>query len=290
MVGTPVGDRTEFRSLGPTDLPALRSLLERSVPDDYILPMAGPWLKGGHALGAWRAGTLLAVLRLDDLGDGEGWIGGIRVAPGLRRQGLGRSLMDYTHGEAKRRGLTQLRMLIEEENAPSEALARSTGYSMTGKVSHLAGTLTSTAHAPRAELLATEPTGDPRRMRWVEAFGGLFSPMVVERLRLVRATGERLRREARSGNLWGVQGSDTRFVLSPPFSATWTPSRVRSLSPLDGPLEEILDATHALTAGEGVIIDVFLPVEERALQVAEARGLVRGALWGATIGLYERRL
>ncbi len=274
-----------FRPLSLSDRGTVVRLLERAVPHDYLLPMVPQWMAGGQAIGGWRGADLVGVLRLDDLGGGEAWIGGIRVLPELRRQGVGRALLEHTFRIAQGQGLSHIRMLIEDTNGPSRALARSSGFKEKLTLGHFAGEVSPGTEV--ADRLSVPPRRSVVRMRWVQALHGYFSPMVPQPLRLVRTTRERLMGEARVGNLYGLDGGTALYVLSSPFSSSWTDRPVRSFSPLEGPLDRLLSA--AAEKG-GHVLDAFLPLDPGTLRTAERCGLVRGYLWGGTIILYERSL
>ncbi len=276
-----------YRRIGEADRPAVEALLRSAVPDDYLLPMVGDWIERGMVLGGWQGDRLVAILRLDDLGDGEGWVGGIRVAPELRRQGVARDLMEFAFGVSRHHGLGTLRLLIEAENEASQHLARSLGFERTQEIVHLAGPLVAPAERPRVVPLRSAPEADPEGFSWVRSFHGLFSPTVPELFRLVRASRSRMERESREGTLYAPDRPGTAFALSPPRPVTWSDRTVRAFSPLEGPLELLLQGAAELTREDGSLVDCFLPASEDALSTATRQGLVRGALWGASIGLYE---
>jgi len=53
---------------------------------------------------------------------------GLAVAPGVRGQGLGRTMMEFLHGAAQGRGADRIRLRVHPENEKAVALYRSLGY------------------------------------------------------------------------------------------------------------------------------------------------------------------
>ncbi len=284
------GSELLYRPLRSGDLASLRALLDRAVPDDYLLPMAAEWMAGGITLGGWRGSELLSVLRLDDLGDGEGWLGGLRVAPEFRKGGLGKELMHYTHKLATRRGFSHLRMFIEEENVASQRLSAAVGYAPILTLCHFAGQVTAEAGRPTVVPLSPEPPLRLGELPWLRSFGGFLSSMAREGYRLVRATPSRLRVEAEAGTLFRSPTSGAVFVLSTAQEVSWAPAPLRALFPLQGTLGEILDGACGAAGTSSLYLDLFLPPDPPVLSEAARRGLVRGVLWGNTVHLFERAL
>jgi GNAT superfamily N-acetyltransferase len=277
-----------LRPLLPDDIPALTRLLERAVPDDYMLPMVSQWIRRQLPLGAWLENELVAVVRLEDLDEGEGWCGGLRVAPEMRRQGLGRMLMEYLVTVARTRGLRVLRDLIEEDNTASRQLARSIGFSEKLVACHLGGTLTGSERKSSATPATTLP--EVETLSWVRALGGYMTTTGPERFRIARASKGRLMKEMEWGSLFCAEEGKGCFLLSKPVKISWANRTVRSFVPLNGRLEDLIDAAASLMQGEGSQVDGFLPVDEGALRFAESRGWKPGERWGRRIVMYERDL
>jgi hypothetical protein len=253
-----------------------------------MLRIAPDWIQKQSPLGAWLDGDVVAVVRLEDLGEGEGWCGGLRVAPELRRKGIGRMIMEYLMTVAKVRGIAILRDLIEEDNTPSRQLARSLGFRELMMASHLAGTFTPGQRKVSATAASTVP--DIGRLSWVRALGGYMVTTGPERFRFARATKDRLAREVEWGTLYDLAEDRGCFLLSKPVRIAWANRIVRSFAPLNGPLEDLIDAAESQTGGDGSRVDGFLPIDARALQVAEDRGWKPGEMWGMRIVLCERSL
>jgi len=60
-----------------------------------------------------------------------GWIGGMGVIPGRRRQGIGRQMMEYLIAQAQRRGLHEVTLEVIEANEGAFALYHSFGFDIT---------------------------------------------------------------------------------------------------------------------------------------------------------------
>lgn len=86
-------------------------------------------------------GRPLGALRLtpDDSPHGQGWVIGIGVAAGARRQGVGRRLMEAAITFARTTGAPYLYLVVDPTNAPAIALYRHTGFIETGEVEHALG-------------------------------------------------------------------------------------------------------------------------------------------------------
>lgn len=60
--------------------------------------------------------------------DQRGWIGGMGVIPGRRRNGIGRAMMEYLIAQARARGLESLDLEVIEANRGAYALYRALGF------------------------------------------------------------------------------------------------------------------------------------------------------------------
>ncbi len=290
--------RDTFRELEASrDRPVIEGLLQRAVPHDYLLPILDRWLRARGVLGAFDGKELVALLRLDDLEEGEGWIGAIRVAPERRREGWGRRLTHWGLEVARELGMSSVRLIIEDENTASRALARRLGFRSVAAMSHVVGRTTGgQIGAPRAMRPPTEPeVPEPGSLEGVRALGGYLLTTVPRPMRFVRATRERLLREAKEGTL-GVVGKDPReglCLLGPPATSGRTSeSQLRLLAPLGTAAVEIFETACEKTAQDGSLLEGFLPVAGPWLGALQERGWVSGeqAFWGERIQLYEVEL
>ena len=79
-------------------------------------------------------GALAGLLVLEDA-DGALLLDNIAVAPAAQGQGHGRALIEFAHAEARRRGLTQLRLYTHVLMTENVALYARLGFIETGRVS-----------------------------------------------------------------------------------------------------------------------------------------------------------
>ncbi len=75
-----------------------------------------------------RVGGEPAAIGLLGVRPPRGWIGGMGVVPGFRRQGLGRAVMHALLERARALGLRELQLEVLEQNEPAQALYRSLGF------------------------------------------------------------------------------------------------------------------------------------------------------------------
>jgi ribosomal protein S18 acetylase RimI-like enzyme len=97
------------------DEPALRFMVDAF---DLDLDASVVALRGSEPVGLANLG-----LRGD-----RAWIGGVGVVPAARRGGLGRRLMETLHDEARRRGVTEVRLEVLEANDAAYRLYVELGY------------------------------------------------------------------------------------------------------------------------------------------------------------------
>ncbi len=79
---------------------------------------------------AWDGDRLLGFAALKRLDGAHGEVKSMRAAPGARRTGVGRALLDHIVAEARRRGYARLSLETgtAELHAPAIALYRSAGF------------------------------------------------------------------------------------------------------------------------------------------------------------------
>lgn len=121
----------------PADLDPLMALELEIYPDD-------PWSREimaaelGNAHGYYLAavgddGAIGAYAGLlAPIGTGQGDIQTVSVAPGVRRQGLGRLLLQALLAEAARRGAEELFLEVRHDNEAAQALYRELGFEQIG--------------------------------------------------------------------------------------------------------------------------------------------------------------
>ena len=295
-----VEGRTTLRMLdAQADRAQVDRLLARAVPDDYLLSMLDRWLAAGGVMGGFDGDELVAIQRLDDLGEGEGWIGAIRVAPERRREGWGRRLTQWAIDVARGMGMSTVRLVIEDDNVASRALAKSNGFRSVASMSHSVGIAPAPASATglaAAPLRPVDPRGvpDPRELRGIRAMNGLLLTTTPRPMRFVRASRERLVRMAEVGHLL-VAGDDLRAglcVVGPPGPSSRAETRVMRLFATLG--EDDLgtfEAASAVYRSEGAELEGFPPIDGDRLPRLRAAGWRSGehAFWGEQVQLYEVR-
>lgn len=93
----------------------------RYVWDDWLTARAQPLLIGE------LAGEPVAIARLGDLGNGEGWFQGLRVAEQARGQGIGRRMLETCLLLSRQRGDRSLRLMTDGDNAAMQHMATAAG-------------------------------------------------------------------------------------------------------------------------------------------------------------------
>ncbi len=96
-------------------VPAFRALIAR---DNLDLTASVVALDGGEIVGTGLLG----------IRDRRGWIGGMGVIPGRRRQGTGRLMMRYLLDRARERQLDTVQLEVIEANHGAHALYRQIGF------------------------------------------------------------------------------------------------------------------------------------------------------------------
>ncbi|MCR0983031.1 GNAT family N-acetyltransferase [Roseomonas populi] len=128
-----------LRPAKPEDEATIRALVERAyapyVPllgrrpapmdDDFAARIAQ-----GQAHVMERDGALVALAVIEDRAD-HLWIEDLAVEPGLHGQGIGRALLAFAEGEARRLGLRELRLLTNERMERNRAIYARAGFQET---------------------------------------------------------------------------------------------------------------------------------------------------------------
>jgi ribosomal protein S18 acetylase RimI-like enzyme len=131
----------QFRVLGPGDTEALSELFSE-IDSTYFRPHPFSSDEAGQI--ATRGGRdVYAVLedggRFVAYGMLRGWDEGysvpslgVAVRVGYQRLGLGRSMMNHLHDEARARGARQVRLRVHPDNLRAQQLYQSLGYTYHG--------------------------------------------------------------------------------------------------------------------------------------------------------------
>jgi ribosomal-protein-alanine acetyltransferase len=161
-----VTETWQFRRASEADVPAIMAL-ERAtfVNDAWSERSMRAEVTGDHTyyLVAFRAASPAGPASPDVIegyagllapaGTTDGDIQTIAVAPGARRQGLGRALMLTLLGEARRRGITAVFLEVRADNPGAQALYRMLGFEEIGVRPHY--------YQPDDAPARTEWAGDP---------------------------------------------------------------------------------------------------------------------------------
>ena len=160
----------QFRRASEADVPAIM-VLERTtfVNDAWSERSMRSEVTNDHCyyLVAFRAASHEAIDGYAGLlapaGSTDGDIQTIAVAPGARRQGLGRALMLTLLGEARRRGITAVFLEVRADNPGAQALYRMLGFAEIGVRPHYYQPDDVDAIVMRVDVAAarTEWAGDP---------------------------------------------------------------------------------------------------------------------------------
>jgi len=122
-----------IRPFTNADVPAAVTI-ERSVFGD---PWTESFFRGelGQAMVHARVAMLenrLAGYSVAWLGVGEGHLGNLAVAPGARRRGIARALMDDLMQAARERGIEKLNLEVRTSNFAAQGLYRAYGFQLVG--------------------------------------------------------------------------------------------------------------------------------------------------------------
>lgn len=273
----------EWHRVDPAhELARLREFLVRSDPDDYLLWDLEEQVSSARLWVGEEGGSWVAFGRLHDLGDGQGWVSGLRVDRAHRGRGLGSTFLSGLVADARSIGLTELRAVIEDSNLASRRLFTRHGFRPVLELALRRGE----ARATRSPSLGPAHVGDrlPGPVEWVPGLCGRGDLLPGgEAGRFGRWDPRIVDRWAREGKLY--LGADLAVAVQ----ADWlTDPRTMWAQPLRGKPEELLPAIGPLAAALGQAEwQAFLPSTER-LRVEYARlGLTPHPAWGDRVHLYE---
>lgn len=266
------------------DLDRLREFLVTDDPEDYLQERVEEWSRNGRLWFGEEAGAWVAFGRLHDLGDGEGWVSGMRVRSERRGQGLGRELLDAIVTDARTLGLRSLRAAIEVENLPSRRLFERVGFRSVAEMTLRRGP----ARAGATRLLHRAAPGKsldgpvgwfPRRMQRVDLLPGSDGG------RFGRWRPSLLGRWTDEGKLYVGSGLAAAVQVD-----WWRTPRTLWVNPLRGDARDLFPALDELTrrlAHEEW--QAFLPSTDALRNEYASLGTLRHPAWGDHILLYERQ-
>jgi ribosomal protein S18 acetylase RimI-like enzyme len=280
---TPKRTILEFHRVDPAqELGPLRDFLIASDPDDYLLEEVADWILAGRLWVGVENGRWLAFGRLHDLGDGEGWVSGLRVLAGRRGEGLGRQLVLHLLSDARSLGITEVRAVIENENRASRHLFESLGFSSATEMTlrrgrpRAAPSLLLRKAAPGARL------GGP--VGWLPRLTGRVDLMPgSDGGRFGRWRPSLVERWAREGKLYVGPG-----LAAAVQEDWWQEPRTLWVHPLQGEPEVLFPALDALTASlTHEEWEAFLPSGNVWRERYDRLGTDRNPYWGDRVRLYE---
>jgi len=274
----------QFHRVDPQqDLAQLRAFLTDSDPRDYLLDEMEEWTRDGRLWAGTEGGVWVAFGRVHDLGSGEAWVSGLRVALPHRGQGMGNQLLNGLLADARSVGLSEYRAVIEDENLRSRALFARNGFRPVVEMTLRRGS----SRPGGSDLL--------RRARSGDRLGGPVGwiPAATGRVDLVPGpdAGRFGRWDPRVVARWV---DESKLYLAPGMAvavqADWL-TRPRTLwaNPLTGDPEELLPAIGSLANRLGQEEwQAFLPSTEPLRRLYADQGLHPHPAWGDRIHLYER--
>ncbi|MFN7180277.1 GNAT family N-acetyltransferase [Hyphomonas sp.] len=112
-----------------------RTMLAASPPEScHFLPIEGLRDPTVSVWSMWEEGRLIGCGALKDLGDGTGEIKSMHTREALRGRGLGRVMLEFILGEARRRGYTALWLETGSMDAfiPARRLYEAYGFTYCG--------------------------------------------------------------------------------------------------------------------------------------------------------------
>ena len=265
------------------DLSPLRSFLAGSDPHDYLLDGIEEWIQRGGLWVGREAGEWVAFCRLEDLGDRQAWVGGLRVRATQRGQGLGRRFLAAVIAAAETEGVRQFRAVIEDENVASRRLFGRAAFEPILELTLRVGD----TDLAGPSLLARAPADTRFRgpLEWVTGASGRLDLLPgSEGGRFGRWDPAVVERWAREGKLFVgpglAAGVVTHWQDDPPVM--WA-------VPLEGEPASLLPALGSLGRELGQSgWQAFLPSTEPLRQEYRSLGLRPHALWGDRVHLYER--
>lgn len=252
---------------------------------DYIDEVWDDWLTHPHS--TLLVGTQDAqpvALAHVIVQEGEGWCEGVRVAPELRGQGLGRTLLRACVAEAQQRGAHVLRLLTSRSNLAMQTMLPQLGFSHcfdatwfeaaaldTGPSEWSATPLT-VSHLP--QLLA-----DLADTPLLRATGGLYA----DGWSFATPTPARLTEHLQRGQVVALQGCDGWAILMDDGE-----SDDPMIALAAGDLPVLLPALrgHPLAVANGAL-RLFLPAAGIGAELATAAGYTA---WDRAFGVYALAL
>lgn len=138
------------RPAGSVDTPEALTLVKGIWGgEDYVPEVWGDWLTdpdGLLAVAMWQ-GQVVGMGHLSDLGWGEAWLEGLRVAPDLQGQGIGSRLHDYFVGCWLAGSSSVVRLLTHEHREAVKVMCANTGFEPIARIQFRFGRATRGEHS-----------------------------------------------------------------------------------------------------------------------------------------------
>lgn len=273
----------EFRLLDPaTDSSLLRDFLTASDPEDYLLEELPEWVREGRLWAGIESGTMVSFARLHDLGEGEGWVSGMRVVPSRRRTGLGRQLLEQVERDAQALGLTALRAVIEDGNVASRGLFTGQGFRSVAELTLRRGLAGTGRGAALVRADPGTPLGGP--VEWVAGSTGRVDLLPgSDGGRFGRWRPALVDRWLRERKLY--VGPEVVVAVQPDW---WRSPRTLWANPLRGEPGTLVSTLTRLTRSlDHEEWQAFLPSTDALREEYDRMGLLRHPFWGDRLQLYE---
>ncbi len=269
----------------PRERETVLRFLRDSNPEDYLLSYVPTWNEGeGHLL-LEDLGEWVGLATLEDLGEGEAWIGGLRIARPLRGRGFGGHLLEGVISWGSGRGLRVFRALVERENVASHALFRRHGFLSVADLTLQSGPALRSPSLPPIHRVGRE--GPPLDLRpgWTAQRYGRVDRVGPHHVgRFVGWREGLLDRWAEEGSLY-LSGDNAWLARAQGEAGTgslW-------VSPLRGELQQWTRcASHQARTLGLPSWEAFLPETRADLEAYRGAGLGWAGTWGESVTLYER--
>lgn len=265
------------------DATRVREFLSASDPSDYLLEDLEGWIQEGRLWAGIEDREWVALARLHDLGEGEGWVSGVRVAARRRGEGLGKALLTGILADARAVGLTTLRAVIEDPNVVSRGLFEGFGFRPAVELALRRGRArdgtVNPFHRAGVDERPDGPVGWlPERTGRVDVLPG------SEGGRFGRWRPSLLARWASEGKLYLGPGVAVAAQMD-----WWMDPRTLWVNPLRGTVPTLLPAMNALARDLGhEEWQAFLPSTDALRTEYAALGALPYPAWGDRVWLCER--
>lgn len=273
-----------LRRIDPAhDREPLRRFLAQSDPHDYLLEGLDDWVRDGRLWVGEVERYWVAFGRLHDLGRGEGWLSGLRVARPERRHGYGAGLLSGLMTDARALGLWELRAAIEDGNRASRRLFERHGFEPVAEMTLRRGAAVHAEVPPLRRLRPEERFEEG--VGWIPAATGRSDVLPgSDGGRFGRWEPRLLERWAREGKLFAGHG------VAVAVQVDWLDSpRTLWVNPLRGEPGTLIPAVGALASRlDQEEWQAFLPSGDPEREEYARLGLRPHPSWGDRVHLYER--